>query len=221
MMIKRIGLRRFWTIAFLCALNLMIAAGYFFVILPEEQQAKAELDAVNSQISEISQRLQNIRSDMAAFKGNYDRYQALNRGGFFSGQDRFAAARALDALREKAGLLGFTYNIDAVQSIANADADASNAVLYKSQIKIENISSVFDMNIYNFIDLLNTSSMQHMRVESFEIKRAVLLTKESLENLSKQRTGLITASLGANWYTMVPKVDPAPAAAGASEFRGR
>lgn len=221
-MIKRIGLRRLLILAFLGLINLLIVAGYVFVVLPAEQQAQADLNVVNGQISDASSRLQSIRSDLVAFQGNYDRYQDLEKSGFFSNQDRFSVARALDSLREKANLLGFSYNIDAIKSVTNSDAEASNANLFLSQIKIDNIASVFDMNIYNFVQLLNAFSLQHVRVDSFEIRRALPMSKETLDLLAKEKIGLVNATLTAEWYTMVPKVDPSTAgAAGADEFRGR
>lgn len=226
MMVKRIGMRRVIMLAVFATVNFLIAATYFVVVMPAQETAQNQLNAINGEISDISTRLQNIKSDMAAFQGNYDRYKVLDKSGFFSNQDRFGAARALDSLRASADLLGFTYNINPVETIPNADADASNASLYKSQIKIENISSVFDMNIYRFIQMLNTLSLQHMRVESFEIKRARPLTKEVLEQLSKEKIELVNSSLVADWYTMVPKVSPTSAGSGQApynpnEFRGR
>ncbi len=102
-MIKLIGFRRAILLAIVLGLNLFMAAVYFFGVDPLRTDTETKLNGVDAQISQLSHNTQNIKTELAAYKDNHEKYDDLKVKGFFSPQDRFEAGRQLDDLRAKSG----------------------------------------------------------------------------------------------------------------------
>jgi hypothetical protein len=220
-MIKLIGVRRGILLGVVLGLNLLMGVLYFLVLVPMRVDAESQLDAASRQISQLSNNVQNVKRELAAYPANYAQYQDLGKKGFFTGQDRFQAGRILDDLREKSGLLGYSYKLDAIRPLANKLADAANSNLIDSRITIDKISSPLDIGVYALIANLYSSFPQHVRLQKFEIRRLGEVNEASLAGLSTRTTGLIDATLVFDWLTVVPKAAESATGAQSGEFRGR
>lgn len=211
---KLIGVKRALLLAILLAINLAIAAVFFLQIGPMRDDAQHNLDLVNGQISEQSQKIANIKADLATFNKTLPDYQALQKKGFTLDQDRFRMSRDLDDVRQNAQLAGFSFTINDVKKIDNPDAQAANMQLIDSRIKIENVVSLLDLNFYDFVDAMQTDFPAHVRVQSFQIQRKDPLNGDTLLHIArKEPVNLISATAEFDWLTVVPKEDqkgPAP-----------
>jgi hypothetical protein len=203
---KLIGVKRTLLLAILLAVNLAIAAVFFLQIYPMRDEAQAKLNAVNDEIDTQSQKIATIKADLETFKKTLPDYQELEKKGFTLNQDRFRMSRDLDDVRKKAELAGFSFTINDVKKVDNPDAQAAHMQLIDSRIKIENVVSLLDLNIYNFVDLMTTDFPTHLRVQSVEITRKDPLNAAALGKISlKQPVNLISAEAQFDWLTMVPK----------------
>lgn len=203
---KLIGVKRTLILAILLAINLAIAAVFFLQISPMRDDANAKLNAINGEIAEQSQKISNIKSDLDTFNKTLPDYQKLQTKGFTLNQDRFRMSRDLDDVRKKASLAGFSFTINDVKKVENPDALAAQMQLIDSRIKIENVVSLLDLNIYDFVDLMATDFPAHLRVQSFEITRKSPLDAAALAHIAKKEpVNLISATAQFDWLTIVPK----------------
>src|SRR4051812_19799075 len=106
-MIKLIGLKRMIFLFALLALNLSAAGAYFLSISPMLDDATAQRDAVNGQITDLRSKIDNIKQDMAFVTDNLPKFNDLKDKGFFLPQDRFMIGRTMEDLRLKAGISNF------------------------------------------------------------------------------------------------------------------
>lgn len=209
-MIKLVGKKRAIVLGATFFLNILLATGWLFGVDPLREEASNQLNGVRSRISQLSGDIQNIKSVLAAYPDNYAKYQALEKRDFFSKQDRFEASRILDDLRARAGLIGYSYKLDSIRTIANAQADTTSSTLIDTKISLEKISSVFDSNIYGLIGSFASSFPQHARLSKFEIKKNRDVNAESLKMLTKEPVGFTDAMMELDWLTVTPKITEPP-----------
>ena len=212
---KLIGVKRALILAILLAINLAIAAVYFLQIGPMKEEAQMRLAGVNGEISTQSQKISNIRADLAKFRETLPLYQELERRGFALNQDRFRMSRDLDDVRNRAKLAGFSFVINDIKKIANTEADAAQMQLIDSRIKIDNVVSLIDPPLYEFIDLMQSQFPAHVRVQSFEITRKDPLDAVALGKITRRESvNLISAKVTFDWLTVVAKEEQGNGPAG-------
>jgi hypothetical protein len=208
---KLIGVKRALILAILLAVNLAIAAVYFLQIEPMKADAQSKLNNVNSQITSQSQKIANIKADLQTFHDTLPKFQALADKGFMLQQDRFRMTRDLDAVRAKANLASFSFTINDIKRIPDNDAEGAQMQLIDSRINIDNVVSLLDINVYDFVGRMITDFPTHVRVQSFEISRKTPLDAVSLGHIRNgDAVNLISAKATFDWLTMVPKQDQAP-----------
>lgn len=217
--VKLVGTRRAALLGVTLSINLAIAAAWFFVVEPMRVKGEMGLAGVNAQIGQLAQNTQNIKLELAAFPAKYEYYARLEKSGFFSAQDRFEAGRLIDVLREKAGLLGYQYRIDALQDMADDKAAASNLRLVRSSVTIDSISSVLDTNVFTLLRVIRDVFPQHTRIDKFEIRRVKELDEPTLRQIAQAPVQLTGASVTFDWLTIMPQ-DGADGT-GPGGFRGR
>ena len=218
-MIKLIGLRRIILFLFFLGINLLIASGYFFGLKPIQDEAQMQLNVVNSQISTMKNKIMNIQKEVDSLIKNQPKYQKLKDKGFFLNQDRFMIGRLLEEVRKKSKITSFSFTIGNLKEIPNRKADSMNYKLIKSHIKVGNIMSPLDINIYIFMQKLGDFFPEHTRLQNFNIKRTEEVTEASLSKIAMgQPVSFVNAQLSFDWITLIPKVTEKPTAAG---FRGR
>lgn len=205
---KLIGVKRALILAILFAINLAVAAVYFLQIGPMKEEAQARLNGVTAEISAQSQKIANIRADLAKFRETLPLYQELEKKGFALNQDRFRMSRDLDAVRNKAALTGFSFVINDIKKIQNAEADAAQLQVINSRIKIDNVVSLIDTPFYNFLDMMYSEFPTHVRMQSLEITRKDPLDAAALAKITRgEAVNLISAKAVFDWLTVVPKQD--------------
>ena len=218
-MIKLIGLRRIILFLFFLGINLLVASGYFLGLKPIRDDAQMQLNTVSGQISSLQSKIMNIQKEVNSLKENQPKYQALKDKGFFLGQDRFMIGRLLEEVRKKSKITSFSFTIGNLEEIPNKKADSIKYKLVKSHIKVGNIVSPLDINIYIFMQKLADSFPEHTRLQSFNIKRTGKVTEAALSKIAtNQPVSFVDAQLAFDWITLIPKVIERPTAAG---FRKR
>lgn len=212
---KLIGVRRALVLVFLAVLNLAVAFVYLGVVEPMRQEATMARDGVAGQIADLQSRIQNIKQELELFHQNLPKYQALEKRGFFLGQDRFKMGRDLGDVRTLAGLSGFSYNINDIKPIENNDAASVQMRLINSRIQVSNVVTLLDNNFYTFLDMMNEAFPSHVRLHSFTVRKSAPLSETALTAITKkQQVNLMTAEANFDWLTMVPADAANPGAGG-------
>jgi len=205
-MIKLIGFKRTIFMACLLAINLSVLGIYFLSIGPMLDSVTSQRDAVNGQINELRGKIASIKKDMAYVKDNLPQYNELKDKGFFLNQDRFTISRAMEDLRVKAGITSFSFAIGDVKDIPNADADAINYKLIASRIKVDNIASPLDANIYIMAQDIAQVFPYFVRLQDMNVTRKAEVTEATLQDIVNGKpVSFVNADIEFDWITMVPK----------------
>lgn len=212
---KLIGIKRLIILAVLLGINVVIAGLYFIWIDPMVTNATQQLAGVNGEISNLHSKISSVRNDLEEFKRNLPKYEALKASGFMSGQDRFEASRNLDALRVKAGLAGFSFNINDVSTVKNAEAERAKMKVISSKIDVTNVSFLLDNDFYKFLALMNKDFPQQLRISSFDISRKGKIDPSSLATIrAGKMPNVLDAKATMEWITVVPLTDDAQSKTG-------
>ena len=221
-MIKLIGVQRIVAIVFLLAVNAAVGASWFFVMQPMQQQAQDNLNAVNAKINSLRLSIRNIKSELAQLKRDQGKYDALVNNGFFMQQDRFVIGKQLKTLRDQSGLMGFSYKVGDIRDIKDNDVAKAKYQLIDSQIDIDQVVSYTDINLFEFLQGLESNFPGHVRLDSFSVHRTGKIDKGMLKNIAEHKpVSLIDAKASFDWITMVPKSDDKKDAGKNGGFRGR
>jgi hypothetical protein len=226
-MMKLIGARRVFILLAFFALNALIVSSYFLALQPLQSEAATQLTAVKGQVSELQGKIRNIKQDLIDYKDNEPKYQKLKAQGFFQTQDRFQISKILEAMRQSHNLQGFSFSIDNINYINNADADAIQHRLIHSQVSLKKVQSSFDNNVYDFAQSLAEAFPTHTHLQKIEVLQTTAINEPNLQRVAGgEKVGFVEANIVFDWLTLVPKPEQAPVvdAAGAvpaGGFRGR
>lgn len=206
---KLIGIKRVILLAILAGINAAIAAAYFLWISPMLSDSQNSLSAMSGEISTLQGKIQNTKTELAEFKDNMPKYEALRARGFMSGQDRFQISRDLDAVRKNASLAGFNFNINDLQVVESTEAKDAKLRVLNSRLMVDQVSSLLDVNLYDFIDRMETDFPAHVRLQQLSIRRKEPLNNSALVRISlNEPINLVLASAVFDWVTVVPETPP-------------
>lgn len=201
-----IGTRRAIIFFFLLGLNVVLGAAYMMWLSPEREQAQRLLINLGAEISDLQQKTQDVKKEVALFHENLPSYEKIKKQGFMLPQDRLQLDKDLKGVKGKSALAGFTYSVEDIDTIDNQDAASADMDLINSEIKINGITTFFDSDIYGFLDLMNSEFPAHVRLKSLSIQKPYPLDSGMLERVrKKENVSLITANIVMNWSTIVTK----------------
>lgn len=201
-MIKLLGPKRALMLGIMLLVNLLLAAACFGWFLPREMEAQSQLSAINGEVNGLQGKIDNIKSDMDAFKRDLPIYQDLQSKGFISSQDRFRISSKIEALKPSADLIGFSYTIGDVQTVRSTDAATAGKRLIDSQIKIDKISALLDVNFFKMLQQIEDSFPPHARIGGFELKREGRLDQAKLDRIAQSPYSLINGSVSVDLLSL-------------------
>jgi len=187
--IKLIGLKRIIILSSLLAIIAVLGAGWFFGLAPMLQDKQRELSSVKSAISSVRGKITNIKRDIKYLEENTPKYKALLDKGIFNDQDRFETERLIEYLKVHSGGLDFSYNIGDVKDLKNSNAARVKHALVSRAIKLTNVDSELDYNIYGFFQKIREILPLFIKIKSFSIKRKnSKLTQKELDEITDANT---------------------------------
>ena len=138
-MIKLLGFKRTLILGVMIAINALLGLIYLFWASPQTAMLNTQLMGLRSEISNLQTGIQNTKSDMQMLEQNLPTYDNLIRDGFMQEQDRFVMSRALEEIKTKSHVQGFSFSVGDIREIANADAQLAEKSLMHTRIQIRNI----------------------------------------------------------------------------------
>ena len=95
-MIKVIGAKLISIIAALILLNGGLFAAWFYMVSPMKEDANNELNTLNSKITQLRQKILNIKEEKKYYDENIGRYNALQATGYMTPQDELQLTQNLN-----------------------------------------------------------------------------------------------------------------------------
>lgn len=207
-MIKLLGFRRTLTLGLLLGINAILLATYFLWAQPQASDLEGQIAGLRAQLAGLQTNIQNTKSDMKMLQENLPVFDELKRRGFMQEQDRFVLSRAMEDIKTKAGIRGFSFSVGDIDVIDNPDAMAANKRLLHSRVTINNVSSLLDVNFFDLMELIETDYPVQARINSFSIGRSAELKSEDLDKLKNGPLSLVTAELTFDWFSLGAAVMP-------------
>lgn len=213
-MIKLIGMKRVIILSCLLALNLAVAAVWLTTISPMREEAEMQRNGIDGQISDLQGKITHIKEELKYLEDNLPKYTHLRERGFFLNQDRFMIGRMMEDLRQKAGIASFAFEIADVEDIPNADAAAMNHRLVNSRIKVRDIKSPLDNNVYVLMQEISKAFPEYARIQSIDMTRKGDVDEASLQKIkSGEPISFVDSNIVFDWMTLIPmdaQAAPAP-----------
>lgn len=206
-MIDILGKKRVFFLSVFLLINAVLGLLIFFYLLPEKQVSETKLRTVSSQVSTIQQDLANIRLDFKQLEEQKGMFQILNNRGFFNSQGRQEARDVLQGLDEQTGIVFSKVSIGAGEIEEHVEASKAGHVVLKSPVSIS-IEAVDDVDVFNYLHLINNVFPGHVSVEEFVIKRELDVSGDVLRAIaSGERPKMVDGRLQMMWRTMIPRLD--------------
>jgi len=202
-MIRIIGMQRFLLLLILGGMLAGLFLYDWYVLKPDLLKHQRELSANHSAINEMRTNMDNIVQGMALFEEQKSQFEDVRQYGFFDLQDRVATRKRLNAMQKESRLMSAKYTIKQAVIEEGGPAEEAGYKLLNTEI-IFSLSGLEDMDIYNFIYLLNYGFPGQISIDSISISRDKEVTEPLLRQIGVGGSEpIVKANLKVRWHTMV------------------
>lgn len=201
-MIKLLGFKRTLLLGIMLGINALLGLIYMFWASPQTEALNNQLMGLRSEISKLQTGIQTTKSDMQMLEENLPTYDVLVKKGFMQEQDRFVMSRALETIKEKSHVQGFSFSVGDIREIANADAQLAGKRLLHSRVTVSRIASPLDINVYDMLRLIETEYPMQVRIHSFAIKRDGQLAADRMLKLVSEPISFVTSDVVFDWFSL-------------------
>lgn len=170
----------------------------------EERSLGRQLAAVERNLRDLRQRLDNIDAELRVIEENRSAFEELVASGFVGGIDRLAARRVLEAASDANRLLGITYQIGAEERRAERSLEAEGLRFVAAEISVEQ-QAFLDADLFRFERTLARDLPGVLVPLRLELRRARELDQEALAAVARgDRLPLVTGLYRGRWEAIRP-----------------
>lgn len=205
MIASALGIKRiFIFILFVICLS-YVANWYYFSLEPERSKLESELSAIDSEMSKTRKDLAEVSKTIRDLQKEKTNFDLLFKNGFFEYQDRITAGEIIKQIQKVSSVISLSYTINPALLETNSKLNKAEYLIINSPINLE-INALSDLDIYNFMYLLQASLPGSVSVKSFTIKRHRNVDDQVLRSIISGKTPLhtIVGELEVEWRTMIP-----------------
>lgn len=206
-MIGIIGAKRVFIIMVLAVLNIILAAAFLLYLQPAKISQDRDLRTLRADISRLDQDITQIQQEFDTLDQQQAAYDALSESGFFSTQIRSDAKAIFSDIQKDSGVFSATVSVRPGVLEKNDLAIKANHNVLMSNVEIK-ISAFEDLDIYHYIELLETRFPGHISIEEVTLDRLRDVNATVLRSIaSRNAPALIGGTIRAAWRTMIPEED--------------
>jgi len=204
-MMKRIGAQK----VFIIMLLITACGGFYFfnhqMLIPDIAKNEREARKLRSDLNEMTKNTNKLAQGIELFNEQRDKFEEIERNGFFNSQNRVEAREMLDAIQEETRIKGARYNIRAAEVESTRELKEAGYHILSTEINFE-LGAVNDSDVYEYIYLLNHGFPGMITITNLEITKIQEITQPLLRNigLNAQYNPILSAKLDVEWRTMVP-----------------
>ncbi len=206
-MIKSLGVQKIMTLLFLIV---SLGGIYFYGVQtlgPQSVSLERELRQSQSHFNEVTTKLTDLRTDIAKFEVQKDKFANLEALGFFDTQDRVGITQRLNEMQKESGLLAAQYSISPAVKETNVKASEAGYKVLLTRISFD-LQALLDEEIYKFIYMLNYGFAGHVTINDLGINKAKEITPLFLQAVgTDQASAVIDAKLNVELRTLVEDPD--------------
>lgn len=202
-MIRVIGLRRFLLLAFLGGFLVVLFLYGQYILQPELIQQQRRLSSNQSEVNEMKTNMDKLVKGISLFEEQKNKFNIVRQYGFFDQQNRVETRQRLNAMQKESRLLSAKYTIKQATTEESDIAKEAGYKILNTEISFV-LASVEDLDIYNFIYLMNYGFPGQISIEELTISRDKEVTQPLLRQIGVgEAKPLVQANLKVSWRTMV------------------
>ena len=213
-MLRVLGFKRILFLIVLITINALLAAAVYMHFAPQNLTKERELNNIRAANNTLRTDIDDMQIAFEQLDEQRDRYQELEKKGFFDRQSRRQAELILQKIQERSGVVSAAASLQAGTFEKSQEAEKADHQILKSPISIR-IEAVDDLDVFRYIYLVNEFFPGHVSIEKIEIERESDVSGTVLRAIaSGQSPELVKANLQFTWRTMIPIEGNANAAQG-------
>ncbi len=206
-MIKILGIKRVMTLGIMIAVNLVLAAALYSLILPQKAKSENELRSTRSAVNARRDEVTKLKTEYEQIQEQKNLFGNLQDAGFFGTQDRIEARKMIEQIQLESKVLAARYDIQAIQVQENPVAAVSDHVILHSPVKVS-LDALDDIDVYSFMYWAQNAFPGHIGITGLTVERKLDVDEITLKQIGNGvPVVLVTATVDFSWDTMVPRAD--------------
>ncbi|NQZ13667.1 MAG: hypothetical protein HRT94_02415 [Alphaproteobacteria bacterium] len=183
----------------------MAGAAYRYVILAPQYDAVERESSINEgEVSTQRGKINDLLTNHQRFLEQKEDYDMLEKMDFFNTQNRLEARTLFGVLRDKSGVISVRADMKPSEVEFNQHAREINHKLLKTEMSFD-VGAYEDIEIYNFLFLLDYAFPGVIEIEEFEISKTQPVTQPLLRKIGGgEDVPIVDAKIKAVWWTLVP-----------------
>jgi hypothetical protein len=143
-----------------------------------------------------------VDEDLAYIEANQPAYEALLARGLVAEQDRLAAARLLEQLRDRHGLHVVRYSFSPQREAPLGEGQLAQITVLTTEVSID-MTGVTDLDLLAFVDSVTDSFSGDVRVVGLSLQRRFDAVPSLLARLrAKERVDVVEGRLQLEWRAL-------------------
>ena len=204
-MIKVLGAKRIAIIAVLVAVNAVLAAGIYMYIQPEVTKKERELRSLKGKIKTVSSDITRMQIEFDQFEEQQAQFNEYKKDGFFIKQNRRQVRDLFEQVQKASGVNAASVSIAPAAIEGNDEAEKAKHKVLSSNITVD-IDALSDIDIFNYIFLLQKYFPGHLAIETISYEREADINGTILRAIASGRNfPLVSAKIALKWRTMIPE----------------
>jgi len=217
-MVKLIGTKKVFFMALLAVLCAGLAYYAFFQLGPMKTQFDREARGIQGEISKTRQDIDTLIFNSERFASQKQRYDFIEKTGFFYNQNRQETRRIINAIKDKSSVLSVRYTLSPIEIDFSEPANEVKHRFVKSSMEFS-IDAIEDGDIQNFVFLLTEGFPGIVEITEYTVNKEKNVTQPMLRLIgSGKKEGLLRANIKAAWWTMIPEGEVPEVAQSAGAF---
>lgn len=203
-MIKILGKKRVLTLLLLVVLNAALIAAFYAYLVPHKEEKDRELRVVRGQVSSTRADIERLRVELQQIEYQKDDFEALQKDGFFTKQNRRDAKIVLEQIQQESGVISAVASIESGEFVEDQEAAKAEYKILLSEMNID-IKALRDVEIFKYISLLEDFFPGDLTVKKVTLSREEDLSATILRAIAaSENMPLVEAQIQLQWRTMVP-----------------
>jgi hypothetical protein len=202
-MIGVLGIKRVVVLAALVALNALLAASAYLYLTPEIVKKEREERSIRGEVGKLRSDIDRMQVEFEQLEEQKAEFERLAADGFLREQNRRQAELVFGQIQRKSGVNKAVASVDAGIIEDNEEARKAGHKILSSPMEVK-IQAVDDINVYNYIHLIEHYFPGYVAIEDVFIERKSNVTGAVLQSIaSGQNPPLVEANVKMVWKTLI------------------
>lgn len=202
-MIGVLGIKRVIVLATLVALNALLAASAYLYLTPEIVKKEREERSIRGEVGKLRSDIDRMQVEFEQLEEQKAEFEKLAADGFLREQNRRQAELVFGQIQRKSGVNKAVASVDVGVIEDNEEAQKAGHKILSSPMVV-NIQAVDDINVYNYIHLIENYFPGYVTIEDVFIERKSNVTGAVLQSIaSGQNPPLVEANVKMVWKTLI------------------